>query len=148
MSSRKSSARFAWSRFIEGPYDTEIDAQHLTSFAFAAVQTVTHRSRFRILFDPNGTRTLVVMSGLRAGGEVELRKHGEAAPAVQDYGASRHAIERGRAQEGDDLRDLGLGDEALQWCGRDGGGLVVRDPVGARAGDLAWHHRGHRHVGS
>src|SRR3989442_16041313 len=56
---------------------------------------------------------LGVMSGLQASGEVELRKHGEAAPAVQDYGASRHEIERGRAQEGDDLRDLGLGDEAL-----------------------------------
>src|SRR5256712_9164206 len=91
---------------------------------------------------------LGVMSGLQASGEVELRKHGEAAPAVQDYGASRHEIEGGRAQEGDDLRDLGLGDEALQWCGRDGGGLVVWHPVGARAGDLAWHHRVHGHVGS
>src|SRR5438034_3434317 len=53
MSARKSSARFAWSRFIEGPYDTAVPGehrrhgtddrgrphpdlrQHLTSFAFS-----------------------------------------------------------------------------------------------------------------
>src|SRR5881628_2676539 len=28
MSARKSSARFAWSRFIEGPYDTAVPGEH------------------------------------------------------------------------------------------------------------------------
>ncbi len=44
------------------------------------------------------------------------------------------------------MRDLGLGDEALEGRGPDGGCLVGGHPVGARARDLTRHHRVDRHV--
>src|SRR5260370_23489467 len=71
------------------------------------------------------------ISGLRARGEVELWEDGDGAASVQDDRAAGDEVEGGRAHEHDHVRDLGLGDEALEGRGPDGGRLVGRRPCGA-----------------
>src|SRR5260370_16424525 len=69
------------------------------------------------------------ISGLRARGEVELWEDGDGAASVQDDRAAGDEVEGGRAHEHDHVRDLGLGDEALDAPAPHAACLVRRPPL-------------------